>query len=376
MKPLGLYAHVPFCARKCAYCDFPSYEGQMALRQPYVDKLCQEIIRRGAEAGHPEADSVYIGGGTPSLLMPAQISAILNALRDSFTLSPDCEISCEANPGMLTERFLAALVLGGVNRLSLGAQASEDGQLRILGRQHGWPQVMAAVKAAKAAGIHNINVDLMLGIPRQTLDIWLQTLDKALALDVQHLSCYGLIVEEGTPLAADIDACRLRLPDEGLERDMYELTLDRLAKAGFEQYEISNFAQPGFACRHNLGTWQRADYMGFGSAAHSLEGGDTRLANPLLIEDYLNDQPPERTQLDQDERIFESLMLGLRMTEGIDPAAFEAMHGLSFEAACGQQARASLAQGLSEYGPQGHFRLTRRGMDVMNSILLDFMPVK
>lgn len=373
MKPLGLYVHIPFCAKKCGYCDFPSYEGAMPLRARYIDKVIEEIASRADALGHPSADTVYIGGGTPSLLQPEQIAAVLAALRKSFYLSPGCEISCEANPGMLSDRFLAALAGGGVNRLSLGAQSAEAQLLESLGRQHNWSQVEKAVTQARIAGISNINIDLMLGIPGQTLVLWQHTLEAAICLGVQHLSCYGLIVEEGTPLAGLIAARKVTLPEEEEERLMYALTLDRLSQAGFAQYEISNFARPGFACRHNLNCWKRHDYLGFGSAAHSLEEGRIRRANPQAIETYLAGESATVQELDTQERMFESLMLGLRMTEGLDPEAFQTMHGEDFHTVYGSRAQASIEMGLAGYTGDGHFALTRQGMDVMNTVLLDFM---
>jgi oxygen-independent coproporphyrinogen-3 oxidase len=373
VKPLGLYVHIPFCAKKCGYCDFPSYEGVMPLRTRYIDKVIEEITSRADAHGHPSADTVYIGGGTPSLLQPEQIVAVLAALRRSFHLSSGCEISCEANPGMLSDRFLAALVRGGVNRLSLGAQSAEAPLLHSLGRQHSWAQVDKAVSQARLAGIDNINIDLMLGIPGQTIALWLHTLESALALDVKHLSCYGLILEEGTPLAGQIATRKVALPEEEEERLMYAQTLDRLSQAGFAQYEISNFARPGFACRHNLNCWKRHDYLGFGSAAHSLEEGRVRRANPQGIEAYLAGEAVSLQEIDKQERMFESLMLGLRMTEGLDLEAFQTMHGEDFHAVYGGKAQASIEACLAGYTNDGHFALTRQGMDVMNTVLLDFM---
>jgi len=345
----------------------------MPLRTRYVNKVIEEIALRAETLDHPQANTVYIGGGTPSLLQPEHITAILSALRQNFPFDPDCEISCEANPGMLSDRFLAALVQGGVNRLSLGAQSAEAPLLEALGRQHSWAQVEKAVSQARLAGIDNINIDLMLGIPGQTLPLWQHTLESAFDLDVRHLSCYGMIVEEETPLAQQIAAQAVMLPEEEEERQMYALTLDRLSQAGFLQYEISNFARPGFACRHNLGCWKRHDYLGFGSAAHSLEEGCVRRANPQAIEAYLEGEAANVQELSKQERMFESLMLGLRMTEGLDLEAFQAMHGEDFHGVYGSQAQASVRAGLTRYTSDDHFALTRQGMDVMNTVLLDFM---
>lgn len=372
MKGLGLYVHIPFCASKCSYCDFASFAGQMHLREAYVSRLCDEIRGRAQALGHPEADSLYIGGGTPSLLMPGQMERLLSTLRDSFPLAQGAELSCEGNPGTLSSAFLDTLVSAGINRLSLGAQSAEAHLLQVLGRQHSWQQVEKAVAKARQQGIHNINLDLMMGIPGQSLADWQHSLEAAIALAPQHLSCYGLIVEEGTPMAKQLAQGELLLPEEAEERAMYDHTLKRLAQAGYHQYEISNFALPGFACRHNIACWQRRDYHGFGSAAHSLEGGRLRLANPESISDYLAGQASSRQQIQPSEAMFESLMLGLRMRAGLDLNAFEAMHGQAFQAVYGPQAEGPIREGLAEYA-DNHFRLTRQGMDVMNRVLLDFL---
>ncbi len=346
----------------------------MGLREPYVRALISELERRGREWGHPQIHTVFIGGGTPSLLQPEQMARVLGALRGAFALKRDAEISCEANPGALTRRFLDTLREGGVNRLSLGAQSADGGLLRLLGRQHGWPQVEQAVRLARSCGFDNLNIDLMLGLPGQTPALWRETLQAALALSPEHLSCYGLIVEEGTPLRQRLDAGELRLPDEDEERLMYDEAIGRLSRAGLEQYEISNFARPGRACRHNLNCWLREDYLGFGSAAHTLQGGDTRLSNPSDIGAYLRGEAPARQTIGQRERMFESVMLGLRLRQGLSLARFERTYAQSFESVFGGAARRSVQNGLSEYTRDGFFRLTRAGMDVMNSVLLDFMP--
>lgn len=373
MNGLGLYIHIPFCATKCSYCDFASFPGQMHLREAYVSRLTEEIASRGEVLQHPEADSLFIGGGTPSLLMPGQMERVLRAVREHFPLSPGAEITCEANPGSLTGAFLDVLAAHGVNRLSLGAQSAEGELLRTLGRRHSWQDVARSVDLIRSKGILNINIDLMMGIPGQSLKDWRDTLEAVLQLHPQHLSCYGLIVEEGTPMAEWVEAGDLELPDEETERAMYDTALTRLEEAGYHQYEISNFALPGYHARHNLACWQRKDYHGFGSAAHSLEEkGRLRLSNPESISDYLKGAPPEKRAIGPEEAMFESVMLGLRITKGLDLAAFELAHGRAFQDVYGVKAEPSIAKGLSEYRG-GHFRLTRRGMDVMNQVLLDFM---
>ncbi len=345
----------------------------MHLRAPYIKAMEEEMDRRASALGHPVIHTVFIGGGTPSLLQPEQMARVLVALHRNFPLAERAELSCEANPGALTPRFLDALLAGGVNRLSLGAQSADEEQLKLLDRQHSWAQVEQAVRLARQAGFDNINIDLMLGIPKQTQQMWARTLDSALSLSPEHLSCYGLIVEEGTPMKRRIDSGELILPEPEEERAMYDHTLNRLSRAGFEQYEISNFALPGKACRHNLNCWRREDYLGFGSAAHGLEHGDTRCKNPESIEDYLRGVPPVVESVGPRERMFESLMLGLRMTRGLDLKAFERMHGQSFESLWGEAAMTSLALGRVQFTEDGFFRLTREGMDLMNSVLIDFM---
>ena len=372
MSAIGLYLHIPFCARKCSYCDFPSWAGQMARREPYVKRLLEEMGERSRELGHPAVDTVYIGGGTPSLLMPGQMAALLQGVHEHFALTEGCEISCEANPGALTDDMLDTLRRGGVNRLSLGAQSADPALLGLLGRQHSWPQVEQAAACTRAHGFDNLNIDLMLGVPGQTLETWQRTLEAALALKPEHLSCYGLIPEEGTELTGRIQSGELSLPEEAQERAMYDHTLQRLREAGYIQYEISNFALPGHACLHNVHCWQRQDYLGLGTAAHSLLG-DERRVNPADIDRYLAGDAPEREALTPQDKRFESLMLGLRMTRGVDLEAFEAMHGIALSSLWQEQMQPSLQAGLTELTGDGHFRLTRRGMDVMNAVLLDFL---
>lgn len=372
-KSLGLYVHIPFCAKKCSYCDFPSFEGCMSLRQPYVKVLNEEIASRGSALSHPQVDTLFIGGGTPSLLQPEQMAEILSAIRENFPLATGYEFSCEANPGMLSRRFVDILIAGGVNRLSLGAQSADSELLKLVGRQHDWQAVEEAFLLAREAGFLNINIDLMLGIPGQSLATWKSTLESALSLQPQHLSCYGLIVEDGTPLAGMIHSGKLSLPPEEEERAMYEHTLTRLEKAGFHQYEISNFAKPGFECRHNVNCWKRVPYIGLGSAAHSLEGGHLRRSNPVNIQDYLAGKEAEVQLLSLQEQMFESLMLGLRLRQGLNLDDFMKMHGKLFEEVFGKQAEPVIRDDLARYTEDGYFQLTRQGMDLMNSVLIEFM---
>ena len=228
MPPLGLYVHVPFCARKCAYCDFASWPGRENDMPRYADAVCAEIARRAAKCGHPAADTVFFGGGTPSLLPPALFRQLARALRTHFDIAPDAEWTVECNPGTLTQPFADTLAACGVNRISLGMQAAQPALLRRLNRIHDMDGVRQAVSIARAAGIQRLSLDLMLGLPGQTMADWRDTLDAALSLAPQHISCYALIVEEGTPLAAQLARGEITLPGEDAERDMYGAARDIL----------------------------------------------------------------------------------------------------------------------------------------------------
>jgi oxygen-independent coproporphyrinogen-3 oxidase len=369
--PIGLYVHVPFCVSKCAYCDFASYAGREADIPRYVDAVIREITGRGAETGHPVADTIFLGGGTPSLLDEVQVTRILDALMEAFPIEEGAEITCECNPGTLTAPFAEALGKAGVNRLSLGAQARQTRLLRLIGRIHDWEKVVASVEIAHQAGFENINLDLMLGLPSQTAADVRETLEAAIALSPTHLSCYSLMVEEGTPIHRDITAGKLALPEEEMDRAMYELARQTLMEHGFLQYEISNFAREGYACRHNVGCWTRVPYLGFGCAAHSFFG-QCRTMNPSKLDAYLAGEEPKTEQISKEESRYESMMLGLRMTCGVKDADFMRMHGMSIREAFGEKLDQPIRGGLLEWH-EGALRLTRLGMDLENSVLVNLL---
>jgi oxygen-independent coproporphyrinogen-3 oxidase len=369
--PIGLYVHVPFCVSKCAYCDFASYAGREADIPRYVDAVIREITRRGAETGHPKADTIFLGGGTPSLLDTLQVTRILEALRESFPVDEGAEITCECNPGTLTTPFARAARQAGVNRLSMGAQATQARLLRLIGRSHHWENVIASVEIARQAGFDNLSLDLMFGLPSQTVSDVRETLEAALSLTPTHLSGYGLIVEEGTPICSEIAVGRLALPDEEVEREMYELARQTLAEHGFHQYEISNFAREGHACRHHVGCWTRVPYLGFGCAAHGFFE-ECRTMNPSQLDAYLAGEEPKTEQISKEEARFESMMLGLRMTRGVKDEDFTRMHGMSIREAFGERLDQPINGGLLEWH-DGALRLTRLGMDLQNSVLVDLM---
>ncbi len=369
--PIGLYVHVPFCVSKCAYCDFASYAGRQADIPRYVDAVIQEITRRGAETGHPKADTIFFGGGTPSLLDEFQLTRILDALSEAFPIEEGAEITCECNPGTITAPLAHALRKAGVNRLSMGVQARQSHLLRLIGRIHNWEKVIASVEMACRAGFENLNLDLMLGLPSQTVSDVRETLQAALTLSPTHLACYSLIVEEGTPICRDITAGKLALPDEEMDRHMYELARQTLTEHGFHQYEISNFARQGYACRHNIGCWTRVPYLGFGCAAHSFFE-ECRIMNPSTLDAYLAGEEPKTEQISREAARFESMMLGLRMTCGVNNEDFTRMHGMSIRAAFGEKLVQPIKAGLLEWH-NGALRLTRRGMDLENTVLVDLM---
>lgn len=371
-KALGIYIHLPFCRQKCAYCDFPSFAGQDARQGEYERAVRGEIRRRTAETGPLTADTVYLGGGTPSVMRPELVADILQTLRDCVNILPDAEISCEANPGTLSKDFLDMLRAQGVNRLSLGAQSARPEELEALGRIHAWEEVEASVRLARQAGFLNINLDLMSGLPGQTWEKLSGSLERALALSPAHLSVYSLIIEEGTPFHKLYREGKLALPDEDSEREMYHQTAALLREAGYAQYEISNFAVPGRACRHNLNCWRYHDYLGFGAAAASLYRGE-RQKNPEGLADYLDGSPPERERLSPEDARFEQLMLALRTVEGLDLAAFEARQGTSVERAWPGVTARQIDLGLMETA-DGYLRLTGKGFDLMDRALLDYLP--
>jgi len=378
MEPISIYIHIPLCVRKCAYCDFTSYPGRVAQSEAYLTAVCREMRTQAAAFGTRRVATVFIGGGTPTLLTGDQARRLMDELRACFDVLPDAEITMEGNPGTVTAQSLAAYRAAGVNRLSLGVQSLDDALLRAIGRIHTADQAREAVRMAREAGFDNLNLDLMLGLPGQSAAQWERTLAEAIALSPEHLSCYSLIVEEGTPLCDQLakGTCA-PLPDEDALCAMDEITERLTARAGYARYEVSNYARPGRECRHNIVYWTCGPYLGLGCAAHSDMDG-RRFYNPENWEAYLRmsesgtalrEQEGENTRQD---RMFERMMMGLRMTRGVDCARFERDFGEPPERvwpeAIGRHLRAGL---LAREG--GCLRLTPRGMQVMNSVLVDLL---
>ena len=312
---LMLYLHIPFCVRKCAYCDFVSYAGCEAAMPRYVDALIAEMDRRPSRE---HVSSVFFGGGTPSLLSAGELSRLLRAIRERYDLTEHCEISSEANPGTVTPQWLDAAAEGGVNRLSVGVQTVQPELLKKIGRIHDFAQAEQTFEMARAAGIQNLSADLMYALPGQTVEMWEQSLREVMALNPWHLSCYALTVAEGTPFGNLDEQGKLPRPSEEEELAMQESTVQILKAHGLCRYEVSNYAKPGCACRHNVGYWTRRDYIGLGCAAHSLVAG-VRYANPDSLDEYLRGarQTYRETLTEADVRL-ETVMLGTRTRWGAD----------------------------------------------------------
>jgi oxygen-independent coproporphyrinogen-3 oxidase len=373
--PRALYVHVPFCRRKCHYCDFYSVVGEAVQHEQFVHRLVTEMEAASRFFRGP-AESIFVGGGTPSLLRPELWEELLVAFRRHLPLADELEFTVEANPETVDAELIDALAAGGVNRLSVGAQSFRRPLLAALGRLHEPEKVRRSVELARAGGITNISLDLIFAIPGQTLAHWQADLDAVLALEPTHLSCYGLTYEPGTPLAAQREAGLVRPVEEDLEASMYEAALDRLAAAGFEHYEISNWARPGHRCRHNLIYWTNGQWWPLGPAAAGHVSG-WRWRNCPDLGEYLasGPLPPIRDveHLDADGRIGERLMLALRMIEGIELTRLEVllaegMRGLQRAAAI----EARIADGLLERRDD-HLRLTRRGLLLADTVIRDLI---
>ena len=365
---VGLYVHIPFCAAKCSYCDFYS----LAHREDKMDDYCAALTAHLREvaprmAGQ-QVDTVYFGGGTPSYLGPKRLAALLKTIRKGYDLTADAEITLEANPDSAGDvKALKMLRKAGFNRLSLGAQAMDDDMLRAIGRIHTAAQVQEAVSAARAAGFQNISIDLMYGLPGQTMEHWQQTLESAIALGTDHISAYGRKVEEGTPLWQRRDSADL--PDDEAQADMYLWAVEALGLAGYQQYEISNFARPGRESRHNLRYWRMAPYAGFGPGAHS-DFGNVRFAYERDLDGYLAGEMrlSEREEILPRERCMEYIMLSLRTAEGISRTTVERTYRKPFAQA--EAVFRELADhGLADATDAG-WRLTPRGFLVSNAIIM------
>ena len=375
MRPLGIYIHIPFCKSKCAYCDFYSKTCVKADVTEYVKALITHLEEANLKNSDYRVDTVYFGGGTPTIIGAKALIKILNTVYKNFKLSKDCEVTFEANPNTVNYRILKKLRKAGFNRVSMGVQSSNPFELKDLGRTHTFDQAVAAVEFARKAKIKNISLDLMYGIPGQTVDTWRRSLEDVIALEPEHISCYSLKLEEGTPLCENAD--QYDIPDDDAAADMYLMAVDMLKAAGYEQYEISNFAKPGFESRHNSKYWDLSDYWGFGPSAHSLMGKmrysyvrDTaQYVHGVLNHDVIMEK--QESCNSTSERAGEYLMLALRTVKGINAQTMERQYLTYFD----EIERCLLKyhkQGFVEFNGQV-WRLTPKGFLVSNTIISDVL---
>lgn len=393
-EPVSLYLHIPFCEKKCPYCDFNTYAGLHALFDDTVDALCAEMERWSAALQDRPVTTVFVGGGTPTVLDAAALRRLFGAIGRCFTLAPGCEITSEANPGTVDRDKFAVLRELGVNRLSLGVQSFQPEELAFLGRIHGVEDVYRAVEAARAAGFDNLNLDFIFGLPGQRADQWQNTLAQALALQPEHLSLYSLIVEENTPLFAWVESGRVAAPDEDVAADLYEMALEQLARNGYLHYEVSNWARtmpgdaqvplPGRASRHNLVYWQNGEYVGIGPGAHSHLRGpggiSRRWGNRKPVAGYVNrvrrgESVEEFSEtLDLGMAMGETMMVGLRLVSyGVPFAHFERLHGADLRTVFAQELSELSANGLITLDAE-RVRLTHRGLFLGNQVFARFLP--
>ncbi len=390
----SLYVHIPFCRHRCGYCDFNTYSGLDHLIPSYVAALEQELREVGEGGGRPPVHTVFFGGGTPTLLQADHLCRLLATVRESFDLDPRAEMTLEANPGGLDEEYLGRLRRAGFDRVSLGVQSIHASELAVLEREHGLDQVVASVAAARAAGFTNLNLDLIYGVPGQSLASWSETLTRILELDPEHLSLYALTLENGTPLRRAVRAGHVTMPDDDLAAEMYELADERLGRAGFRQYEISNWARASngsgvgiLACRHNLQYWRNLPYLGLGAGAHGYARG-RRYANVLAPATYgrrmqaaarsafpLSRAAARSEAIAVEEEMRQTMWLGLRLTEeGVRQEEFRARFGRTPEDVFAREIGESTERGLLEHVSQPlGLRLTPRGRLLANQVFVQFV---
>lgn len=376
-RSLGIYIHIPFCRSKCAYCDFYSLAGREQDMDRYLTALILHLEETAPQAKSHVVDTVYIGGGTPSIFGGKRIRAILKAVRRCYRLSADCEITMEANPDSADFALLREVRRGGVNRLSLGVQSADDHELKLIGRPHSFAQAAEAVQNARKAGIKNLSLDLIYGIPDQTMASWQKTVEALIALAPEHLSCYGLQLEEGTPLYERQD--QLSLADDDEQADMYLWMVERLKQAGYDQYEISNFSRPGRESRHNLRYWQMKEYIGFGPGAHS-DFGQRRFSFVRCLEEYIKGMEEGSSIVDEDwemteeDRRSEYIMLSLRTVHGLDGERYSRTFHMNFKP-LENLLEGYAARGLAQK-TDGRWHFTPEGFMISNPLIVDLLEAQ
>ena len=398
MDNLSLYIHIPFCVRKCNYCDFLSAPCDEKTRQDYVDALCKEVVQRAEKFKDKKVDTIFFGGGTPSMLSGEQMTKIMTTIQREFQILPKSEISMEMNPGTVNKDKLNVYKKLGVNRLSIGLQSANNEELKLLGRIHTWEDFLQTWEMVRETGFTNVNIDLMSALPGQTLESYEETLKKVLTLKPEHISAYSLIIEEGTPFFQWFGEEEKEFPDEITDRKMYELTKEMLEQKGYYRYEISNYALPGYECKHNIGYWKRKEYLGLGLGSASLFFEDTlekqkkniRSSNLQDLKRYLNicaeeekektnsdvrnQWTEEQTELTISDQMEEFMFLGLRMMEGVSSVEFEEQFGKSLQEVYGKEISKLEKQGLLRYNKETkRYALTLQGIDVSNQVFVEFI---
>lgn len=376
MDKISLYIHIPFCAQKCLYCDFPSFARKDHLRKAYIEALNKEIISLREKHNNLEINTIFIGGGTPSVLEVNELECLLKEVA-KLNMAKDTEYSMECNPGNLTEEKLEVMKKYGVNRISMGLQAKQDNLLKGLGRIHNYKTFKENFLLAKKVGFNNINVDLMFGLPNQSLNEWEETLREIISLEPAHISAYSLIIEEGTAFYNLYENDKLKLPTEEEERKMYHLAKKILQENGFNQYEISNYAKEEKECRHNLAYWNMDNWIGVGSAAASYINGK-RIKNISSVEEYINSIKDKGEAVEEiinnskNDNMEEFMFMGLRKINGIDENEFKNRFSMNINDVYGEILNKYIGEGLL-IRESGRIFLSEKGIEISNVIMADFL---
>jgi oxygen-independent coproporphyrinogen III oxidase len=377
MNPLGIYIHIPYCLHKCGYCDFNSHPESREESEIYVSALLSEIKHYAHKLGRLTVPTVFFGGGTPTLLPPASLDKILGNIKLNFHLNEDCEISIEANPATIKQETLKQIRSSGFNRISIGVQSFDLDELKLLERVHDIEEIHSTVDRARLAGFDNLSLDLMSGLPGQLPEKWHSHLQQALDKKPEHISAYGLTIEPATSFFKLQERGLLTLPPEETQLEMFQVTIDTLQSAGYEQYEISNFSRPGFECKHNLNYWNNGEYLGLGAGASSYLDGE-RFKNINLPSRYIREVQVKGSAVESTEKLEpmhamgETIMLGLRRLKGIPIEEFEKRFQVSFKNVYGKVIDPLLNEGLITFN-QNQMALSRKGLFIADSVILKFL---
>jgi oxygen-independent coproporphyrinogen III oxidase len=377
MDPIGLYLHIPYCLHKCGYCDFNSHNINEAEMESYVRALLSEMEQAAQGAKDRRIATIFFGGGTPTTLPFADLARILEACRQQFQVDPEAEITCEANPATIPQTDLAHLREAGFNRLSIGVQSFDPDELKRLERVHSVDEVYLTVERARQAGFDNLSLDLMFGLPGQTMEHWQDNLQKAIDLQPDHISAYNLTIEPDTVFYKQQAQGQLTMPPDDFQRELFEITIDTLTGAGYEHYEISNYAQPGKQCRHNLNYWVNGEYIGLGAGASSTFNGE-HYKNVNLPARYIAQINETRTAVesretpDRRQRMGEAVMLGLRLNAGLSLSQFKKQFEITFQKAFGDTIERLEGMGLLEIR-SGRAALSREGLFLADSVIVEFI---